>query len=362
MQRVVRSTLVGLLTIAGLTACGDKVTIPPAQTTPPDQVVHSVTVSPPSATIAVGGKIILAASVDAGSGVTDRTVTWTSSDATVATVGTDGTVTGIKSGTVTVTAASHFAPDVKGAAVVTVGGPATGPVTVLISSINQTNAQGQSVPANLANAFGQLDVILNVDAGGQALKSVTATLTCGSKTMTRTQNIGAAAVSAADEAAATVTLSFPTNEFNPTTGAPTLLNGPCTISASATTTSGSQSATNTQQLTLNNQDVVVVTSSFSGGSTATDRAGVPWKSGALTVSALPVLYTGRTVSTVTVGLNGVDPFTGAAIGKSVLVSTPTSGAFTASFPNATSGGRCGTYWPDHARGQHVRCPRRCDRG
>ena len=29
MQRVVRSTLVGLLTVAGLTACGDKITVPP---------------------------------------------------------------------------------------------------------------------------------------------------------------------------------------------------------------------------------------------------------------------------------------------------------------------------------------------
>lgn len=333
MQRVVRFSLAGALTIAGLTACGDKVTVPPPVQQTVDSVVHSVTVSPPSATIAVGGKIILAASVDAGAGVSNRTVTWSTSDATVATVGTDGTVTGVKAGTVSITASAVANPAVKGASAITVGGGGGGPVTVLISAINQNG-----LPANLAAAAGQLDVVLDVDAGGQALKSVQATLTCGKQTMTRTQTISAAAPVSADAAQATVTLSFPTAEFNPTTGVPTLLNGPCTISASATTAGGTQSATNSQTLTLANQDVVVVTPSFSGGSTATDKAGVPWKSGALTVSALPVLYSGRTVSTVTVGLNGVDPVAGTQISKTVTVSTPTSGAFSASFPNATSGG------------------------
>src|SRR5437763_631389 len=52
MQRVVRSTLVGLLTVAGLTACGDKITVPPQTTTPVGTVVHSVTLSPASVTVA----------------------------------------------------------------------------------------------------------------------------------------------------------------------------------------------------------------------------------------------------------------------------------------------------------------------
>src|SRR5437764_587308 len=77
MQRVVRSTLVGLLTIAGLTACGDKVTIPAPVTTPVGNVVHQVTVSPSAASINVGGTFTFAASVDADAGVSNRTVTWT---------------------------------------------------------------------------------------------------------------------------------------------------------------------------------------------------------------------------------------------------------------------------------------------
>ena len=82
MQSVVRSSLIGLLAIAGLTACGDKVTENTG-----DNVVRGVTVTPAVVSnLAVGGSFTLAASVDAGSGVTNRTVTWSSSDAAVASV------------------------------------------------------------------------------------------------------------------------------------------------------------------------------------------------------------------------------------------------------------------------------------
>ena len=118
MQRVVRLSFAGLLAFAGatLTACGDKVTIPPAVNPPVDSVVHSVTVSPPSATIAIGGTITLGVSVDAGAGVTVRTVSWSSSDPAVATVGAaDGKVTGVKAGTATIIAKSTKDPSVSGA-------------------------------------------------------------------------------------------------------------------------------------------------------------------------------------------------------------------------------------------------------
>src|SRR6476660_5043747 len=104
MQRVVRSTLVGLLTVAGLTACGDKITVPPQTTIPPSTVVRSVTVSPPSVSIPVNGTAQLAASVNADAGVTDRTVTWTTSSATIATVDANGLVTGRAAGSATITA------------------------------------------------------------------------------------------------------------------------------------------------------------------------------------------------------------------------------------------------------------------
>src|SRR5207244_658722 len=114
-------------------------------------------------------------------------------------------------------------------------------------------ADGQSVPANLTGAAGQLDVILNVDTNGQQLRSVSATISCpGGTKMTQTQTISGASQStepSAEAAAAPVVLSFNTALFNSTTGAPTLLNGQCTLAATATT--GAAGSTQTQTATIN---------------------------------------------------------------------------------------------------------------
>ena len=70
--------------------------------TPQTVSVESVTLSDPPATLFVDGTTTLIATV-APENATDKTVTWTSSDETVATV-TDGTVTAKKAGTATITA------------------------------------------------------------------------------------------------------------------------------------------------------------------------------------------------------------------------------------------------------------------
>ncbi len=320
MQSVVRSSLVGLLALASLTACGDKVNIvQPTSTTPP-AVVHGVTVTPNSVpNLQVGASVTLSASVDADAAVTDRTVTWASSDATVASVDATGKVTGVKAGTVTISAAAKADASVKGAALVTVipAGGATPIVT--ISSINNTvcGIGGcNSVPANLAGAAGQLDVILNVDANGQALKSVSATLKCGNDSVTQTQTISTnVAALDANEAAAPVTLSFNTAAFTINSAGNAIValhNGPCTISANASTAT-SQGATNSTQLTLANVDGVVLANSFAAitnaegvtqPTTGTDAGGLPWRSGSVTVLATPVLYSGRTVSSVSITVPG----------------------------------------------------------
>jgi len=124
MQRVVRSTLVGLLTLAGLTACGDKVTVPPQTTTPVGTVVHRVTVTPDNLQLKVGDKVTLAASVDADAGVTDRTVTWSSSNTAVATVDATGLVTAVAGGNATIIAKSKADANVSGAAAVATAGVA----------------------------------------------------------------------------------------------------------------------------------------------------------------------------------------------------------------------------------------------
>jgi hypothetical protein len=351
MQRVVRSTLVGLLTIAGLAACGDSVTTTTPVTPPaPGTVVHGVTVTPSSVSLNVGQSVTLAASVDADAGVAARTVTWSSSDATVASVGTDGKVTAIKAGTVTITASSTADATVKGAAVVTVGaGGASAVPTVTISSINTVNcAPGlgicNTVPANLANfgtasgGTGQLDITLNVETNGQPLKSVTATLKCGTQSISSTQTISNAAPIAAEAAAAPVTISLNTAQLNAAGNGPAINNAAnCQVIASVVTnTPTPQTASTSTTLTLNNQNTVLVTNSFTTGNTATDANGLTYKSGSLVVAATPILYNNTaSVSSVTISLPNAQ-----GLVKTVTVTSASAvnGVFTATFPNATSGG------------------------
>ncbi|HWJ21686.1 MAG TPA: Ig-like domain-containing protein [Gemmatimonadaceae bacterium] len=71
--------------------------------------VATVTVAPSTATVTVGQTVQLSATVKDASGnvLSDRTVTWTTSDAAVATVSSSGLVTGVGVGTATITATSE---------------------------------------------------------------------------------------------------------------------------------------------------------------------------------------------------------------------------------------------------------------
>jgi hypothetical protein len=292
--------LVGLLTLAGLTACGDKVTIPPVTTTPAGLVVHSVTVTPGSAVLNQGDKITLAASVDADAGVTDRTVTWSTANSAIAAVdATTGVVTaGTTAGTTTITATSKADNTVKGAALITVnpaGGTGALP-TISISTINttrcDTNGSCTSVPANLGAVAGQIDVTVNLDPGSQKVSAVQLIMNCagngnsGTDTVVTQQTLTTSIV-AAEAAAAPVTLSFNTASFNGTTGAVAFRNGACTIKAKAIAANGTTTSVG-QSLTLANTDVVV------GSITASNNkinpvTGQVWSGGTVTVTATPVL-------------------------------------------------------------------------
>jgi hypothetical protein len=74
-----------------------------------DATLTSITVAPNSATIAVGGTQQLTATGnfdDSSTQDMSNSVSWSSSDSTIATVSTSGLVTGVKAGTATITATS----------------------------------------------------------------------------------------------------------------------------------------------------------------------------------------------------------------------------------------------------------------
>ena len=312
MPPLFRSSLLGLATLTVLAACGDGSTTPTAS-------VRGVAVTPNPATVTAGQSITLTATVDAASGVA-QTVTWASSDATIAAVDATGRVTGIQAGNVTVVATSTADVSRKGAAAITVRSPGGVPA-VTIAAIKQRNGPTSS-PADLNNAFGQLDVLVNVETNGQTLKTVGATMMCpNNKTKTVSKDVSDLTP------AAPVTLSF--NTLAQTNGVPELINGACSLVATATTVSDVQGTTNTTAFTLNNTDGVVVTTTNSGAS-ATDAHSQVWKSGNITVTATPVLYSGRALSTVAITLPGAN--------VSTQVVTPAAGGAMATWSaTATSG-------------------------
>jgi hypothetical protein len=298
MHKVSRSLLLaGVLAFGTLTAaCGDKVEIiqPTTQTG-----VTAITVTPAQATIAAGSTIQLASSVVADAN-TAKTVSWTTSASTVATVDATGKVTGVGAGTATIIATSTADATKAAAAVITVtGGPSNTPNTVAISTITQG---GTLFPANLANVAGQVDVTLFVSGPGGTLNLIQ-NCTANGATSTTGDVIVAQQVIAGSQNQSPVTLSYNTAAtgtvtngvavVNPQSSTPIALNGNCVLKAQL----GTAVATNITPFTLNNANVFRATTTFTKTTTlGTQNAisatnGLRYDQGDLTVAVTPVVYT-----------------------------------------------------------------------
>jgi uncharacterized protein YjdB len=119
-----------LLAAVGVSACGGVGGLD-APHDPPGTQVHAVLVAPDSTSLVPGRSLPFTAQVDAEAGQTDRSVTWRSSDAEIASVTPAGVVTaGNKLGRAYIIAASKADPTVMGAAVVTVASPPTAPAAL----------------------------------------------------------------------------------------------------------------------------------------------------------------------------------------------------------------------------------------
>jgi hypothetical protein len=350
MQKVSRSILAGALVLAGLTACGDKIsTGTQTSTTPPAAVVHSVTVTPASVSLSIGQNVTLVAQVNADAGLA-RTVTWASTNAAVATVSSAGVVQAVASGTAVITATSTADPTVAGAASIIVA-----PITlasVSIASINVTTGAG-SVPANLAAVAGQVNVTLNVDPGTQNVTTVNLITNNGVRDTIVASETGLSlsrvhTVGNASGVVSSIQLSFNTANFNPATGAVSFPNGPETMKASLAITGASGlTVSNTLTYTLANVDFICVGSALcptakvvGAVGPVTAASGLAWFGGAVTVTVIPVIYTPGVYDSVVV----VQADTGAAgaglaiAGASkTLTGSATPGLLTATFATTGAG-------------------------
>jgi uncharacterized protein YjdB len=117
--------------------------------------VGSVDVQPTSASVVAGQTVSLTATVrdTAGRVVTDRVVSWTSSDTRVAVVSTSGVVTGVAAGNATITAASEGK---SGSSAVTVVAPAIASVAVQPSSATVQVGETTSLTATVKDVTGAI--------------------------------------------------------------------------------------------------------------------------------------------------------------------------------------------------------------
>ena len=156
MHKFYRSVLLTGMVAVGLAGCGDDVTVvdPPAPPPPPAPTVKSISVTPDGTTLTVGQTRTFSAAVVADTGVA-TTVTWSSSDAAVATVNaTSGVATGVAPGSVGIKATSTVNPAVQGNATLTVVAAAVPTVTgVTVTPPSASLVVGQTVQVS-ANVQG----------------------------------------------------------------------------------------------------------------------------------------------------------------------------------------------------------------
>ena len=311
-------------------ACGDKVTVagPTAvtltsttttTTTPvvPGKV-NSISVAPAAVTLAVGQAVTLVAAVNADAGVA-TTHTWSTSDATKVTVSTAGLVTAVAATPgVAICATSTVNVGVKGCgSVVVTAATAVTPATVTIAGVFGTSLTAPITPTSVR---GVVTVQANVDPGTQVVTKVylrLGTTVVDSQILTAAQsaalryaseNAGATTAEVDQaEVSSTILLSVNTAAYNATTGAVSFLNSASQALSVQLFTSGvttaASTATYSTSLTLDNLDIVLGSWTWPTGSViANDAAGYSWRSfkgGNASLTITPVLYTGKTVNSLT---------------------------------------------------------------
>ncbi len=135
MQRLTRTlAMASALAFAGVLAgCGDDVSIAPNP---------QISLTPPSASISVGQSVTFSATV---SGISNKAVNWTTSDATKASVDANGKVTGVAAGVATITATAAGATGVASSALVTVTNLSKGVQKVTVSPSNAIIKAGEFI-------------------------------------------------------------------------------------------------------------------------------------------------------------------------------------------------------------------------
>jgi uncharacterized protein YjdB len=294
------------------TKCSDQVTNVP---------VTSVAVSPATASILTGSTSQLTATVSP-TNATNKTIIWSSSNSNVASVNSNGLVTGVAAGTATVTARSQDG-----------NFSATSAITV-----TQTTSSLSIANFVLINA-GNNTEILTLTNGTQLLSSQVGSLSLNVKVNTNPTTVGSVFIS----------LSGPVNATRTENGAPyalfgdnngdytgrTLPNGNYTLSAtpySGTNRSGTVGASTTIQFSIVTSTTVAVTGiTVTPSSTSIEVGG----SQQITATVSPSNATNKSVTWETsnssvANVNSSGLVTALAAGSATITARTQDGNFTAS--------------------------------
>lgn len=266
--------------------------------TPVTPTVNSVTISPTSVTLDPNGTQQLTANVDATPASADKSVTWTSSNPSVATVSESGLVTAVAQGTATITATSNLDNTKSGTCSVTVNAPAA-PIPVTAISLNKsatTIGIGSSetltvnytpADANTGKAVSWSSSntsIATVDNSGKVtgVAAGTATITATSTT----DNTISASCSVTVEAIAVTGVSINPTSANLQIGGSTDLTA-TVLPANATDKSVSWTSSNTAVATVNNNGHVSAVAAGTATITVTTTDGSKTNTCSVTVTAGP---------------------------------------------------------------------------
>jgi uncharacterized protein YjdB len=269
---------------------------------PPPPVVTTVTVSPASASVAVGATSVLQATVkdQNGNAMTGQTVTWATNNAAAATVSSTGVVTGVAAGSATITAGSS---GVSGTSAITVtAGPPPPPVVTTVT-VAPTSA------SVVAGATTTLQATVK-DQNGNAMTGQTVTWSTNNAAAATVSSSGVVTGVAAGSATITATSSgkIGTSSITVTAVAPVVT----TVTVAPTSASIVAGATTTLQATVKDQNGNVMT-----GQTVT--------------------WTTNNAAAATVNSSGV--VTGVAAGSATITATSSGKTGTSSITvTAVSGG------------------------
>lgn len=321
MKKVTSLLLLVGVAAFGLVACGDNVV-------PPDEGnVEGVTVTPSTLNIGVGGTGSLSADVD---GDADNSVTWSSNNESVATVASDGTVTGVSEGNAVVTATSTVDDSHSASAEVNV--TALEDAEISINSIRAIDENGNESALDPDNVSERIRISVNVEEGDRSVESVqilfngevAATQTFASGDLADAEGVemqGEVSVVTIDVNTAQVEGGL---ELDGTVHTGAFPNGDQTVTGRLVLANGSNvDAEHGETLTFNNENVVHVTHMGDGNRAVslTDPTEF-WGGTTVTFAATPVIYDGSGVGEITVAATGgtgaLDFANGPSVGEPFL--------------------------------------------